>query len=223
MKYWESIIDRLQMSEVVRDCGLYVNRGGFVCCPFHNEKTPSMKVYDKSYYCFGCHSHGNVITFTEKYYNLPFKDACMKLNNQYNLGLEGMIDQHLNKRQIEMLRAKLRSEEIRKQELVIKKRIESGHIECSDIDIKYEDLFYETIKQSSLNELLVLNGMEDYIDHNNYNYSKPNIIKRFKYELVGTPDFDNKVEEYIKKADALWKNALLNKKILEEEQNEQNI
>ena len=34
-----------------------------VCCPFHNDRTPSMKV-DSRFYCFGCGASGDVIDFS---------------------------------------------------------------------------------------------------------------------------------------------------------------
>ena len=220
MKYWEEINDRLRMSDVVSNCGLQVNRAGFVCCPFHHEKTPSMKIYDKSYYCFGCHSHGKAIDFAQKFYNLSFKDACRRLNIEFKLGLDVLIDPVYNPIQKRMLSAKIESEKLKKQEADRIQRIENGIIFCSDIDKLYDFAFYETISEPSMNELLKANGMADYVDHNNYDYSQPNIIKRFRFDLVGTESFDNKVDEYLKKVHSLWKSSQLNKQIREEEENE---
>ena len=52
------------------------------CCPFHNEKVPSMKIYPKtnSFYCFGCNVGGDVIKFVMLYHNLDFKNAVRYLN-----------------------------------------------------------------------------------------------------------------------------------------------
>jgi DNA primase len=46
-------------------------------CPFHKEKTPSFTVSpDKNmFYCFGCHSGGNVFSFIEKLEGLNFPQA----------------------------------------------------------------------------------------------------------------------------------------------------
>ena len=46
-------------------------------CPFHSEKTPSFTVYpaDNSFYCFGCGSGGDAITFIRKRENLDYPDA----------------------------------------------------------------------------------------------------------------------------------------------------
>ncbi len=46
-------------------------------CPFHNEKTPSFYVYTESnsFYCFGCHAGGDVITFIRTIENLDYMEA----------------------------------------------------------------------------------------------------------------------------------------------------
>ena len=53
-------------------------------CPFHKEKTPSFTVNDVKgfYYCFGCHAHGDVITFEQQTNNLSFAEAVEKLANE---------------------------------------------------------------------------------------------------------------------------------------------
>lgn len=217
MRYWEEINDRLRMSEVIRSCGLDIHRGDFVCCPFHNEKTPSMKIYDKSYYCFGCHAHGRAIDFIQKYYGLEFKDACRRLNIEFRLGLDGEIDPSPDPIKRRILAAKIASENLKREQARRIERIENGHIECSDIDSKYENLLYYTITECSLNKLFEDNDMGEYVDHKNTDMEKPNTYKEFKYDLVGTSDFDELVEEYMDKAHKLWKTALLNKQIREEE------
>lgn len=46
-------------------------------CPFHSEKTPSFTVHpgEGFFYCFGCGSGGDVITFIMKAENLSYPDA----------------------------------------------------------------------------------------------------------------------------------------------------
>ncbi len=34
--------------------GLPIQQGGMVCCPFHADRTPSMKLNEDYFYCFGC-------------------------------------------------------------------------------------------------------------------------------------------------------------------------
>ena len=59
--------------------GIRIERNGMCCCPFHSDKTPSMKINETYYYCFGCHSTGDVIDFTARLFNLSPLDAARKL------------------------------------------------------------------------------------------------------------------------------------------------
>lgn len=62
----------------------------FACCPFHHEKTPSFSITPSKgmFYCFGCHEHGNAISFIEKYKNLSFVDAVEDLAGFAGLKVE---------------------------------------------------------------------------------------------------------------------------------------
>lgn len=81
------IKERLTMSEVLSAYGYVPNRARFVRCPFHNEKTASMKVYEKDFHCFGCGEHGDVISFVQKLFGLSFPDALKRIDGDFGLGL----------------------------------------------------------------------------------------------------------------------------------------
>lgn len=75
----EEIVNRTDISDLI---GSYVtlkrvgsNMHGL--CPFHSEKTPSFTVFSKtnSFYCFGCGSGGDAITFVMKAENLDYPSA----------------------------------------------------------------------------------------------------------------------------------------------------
>ena len=85
----QTIKDRLTMRDVLLRYGYEANNRGFMCCPFHNEKTPSMKVYEKDYHCFGCGEHGDTITFVQKLFNLSFQEALKKIDVDFGLNLYG--------------------------------------------------------------------------------------------------------------------------------------
>lgn len=89
MGYAEDIKRLVTMQDVAKAYGIHVNRMGFAECPFHREKTPSMKIYKDGggWHCFGCGEGGDVISFVMKYYGISFKEACAKLNDDFNLGL----------------------------------------------------------------------------------------------------------------------------------------
>ena len=69
--------------------GVEVGAGGFCRCPFHGEKTGSMKVYDgdRGWHCFGCHAGGSVIDFVMKLFGLSFVEAEKRLDADFRLNL----------------------------------------------------------------------------------------------------------------------------------------
>lgn len=70
--------------------GLRPNRGGFICCPFHSEDTPSCRVTpdNKHLHCFGCGEHADVISFVMKYFGITFREAVQKIDGDFNLGID---------------------------------------------------------------------------------------------------------------------------------------
>lgn len=87
-KYWEDIIRRVSVEDVIlRYSGQRPNRSHFVCCPIHGEKTPSLSVKETKWHCFGCGKGGNCINFVMEYFKQDFKTACMRINEDFNLGL----------------------------------------------------------------------------------------------------------------------------------------
>lgn len=89
MNYANEIKSSIAMRQVCEVYGIDVNRQGFACCPFHTEKTPSMKVYDgdRGFHCFGCGQNGSVIDFVMMYFKLNFAEAQKKLNDDFFLRL----------------------------------------------------------------------------------------------------------------------------------------
>lgn len=64
------------------------NRAGFIRCPFHADRTPSMKIYADGFHCFGCGAHGDVIDLVGRLFGLSAMDAAKKLNDDFSLGLQ---------------------------------------------------------------------------------------------------------------------------------------
>jgi hypothetical protein len=77
------------MTQAATFYGLEVRGDGFCRCPFHGEKTASMKVYDgeRGWHCFGCHEGGSVIDFVMKLFGLSFVDAEKRLSDDFRLDL----------------------------------------------------------------------------------------------------------------------------------------
>lgn len=75
----------VSVKEAAEYYGLEVNRGNMVCCPFHNDRTPSMKLNEDYFYCFGCGATGDVIDLVARLFNLSSYDAAKKL--AYDFGI----------------------------------------------------------------------------------------------------------------------------------------
>ena len=66
MDLFSQIKMAVSVKEAAEYYGLEVNRGNMVCCPFHNNRTPSMKLNEDYFYCFGCGATGDVIDRLEE-------------------------------------------------------------------------------------------------------------------------------------------------------------
>ena len=55
-----------------------------ICCPFHADRNPSMKV-DSRFHCFGCGADGDVIDFAAKLFQLSLRQAAEKLASDFGL------------------------------------------------------------------------------------------------------------------------------------------
>lgn len=75
----------VSMKEAAEYYGLEVNRGNMVCCPFHADRTPSMKLNEEYFYCFGCGAHGDVIALTAQLFDLPPAEAAKKLAADFGI------------------------------------------------------------------------------------------------------------------------------------------
>ena len=86
---FEDIKAAVDMPTVAQGYGLKINRAGMALCPFHQEKTPSAKIYPDGFHCFGCGVHVDVIGFTQRLFDLrrPI-DAARKLNDDFMLNLD---------------------------------------------------------------------------------------------------------------------------------------
>lgn len=64
--------------------GFQPNHRSMICCSFHADRNPSMKV-DSRFHCFGCGADGDVIDFTAKLFQLSLRQAAEKLAADFGL------------------------------------------------------------------------------------------------------------------------------------------
>lgn len=75
----------VSVKEAAEYYGLEVNRGNMVCCPFHADRTPSMKLNEDYFYCFGCGASGDVIDLAARLFGLSNYDAAKKLAADFGI------------------------------------------------------------------------------------------------------------------------------------------
>ncbi|HJD56526.1 DNA primase [Candidatus Tisiphia endosymbiont of Ptychoptera albimana] len=91
LEFYELLRTRINLSDIVRQKVVLTKKSGnyLGLCPFHVEKSPSFTVNDakRFYYCFGCTVHGDVIKFVASLSGLSYKEAAIKLANDYGIEL----------------------------------------------------------------------------------------------------------------------------------------
>lgn len=98
----EDIKAMYSMCDIVTRYGLHINRNGFCHCPFHTgDRTPSLKIYERDYYCYACGANGDIFTFVQNMDNLTFKEVFKLLGGLYeeqSFSSKYKIDQAKRKR-----------------------------------------------------------------------------------------------------------------------------
>ena len=93
MGVFDEVKERVTARAVMERAGIVFNRGNMCKCPFHQDKTASMKVkpMDKKYFCFGCGEKGDAIDFVAKYYNLSPKDAAIQIADEFGIAYDSSV------------------------------------------------------------------------------------------------------------------------------------
>ena len=110
----DEIKQKYSMREIVEKYGIKINRAGFCICPFHNEKTPSMKIYPKDYHCHACGANGDVFSFIMGIEHCDFKTAFKTLGGTYKQ--QNDYQRKLSKYRFEKAKEKRKQEEIKNKQ-----------------------------------------------------------------------------------------------------------
>ena len=86
-----NVFEAVKQSVTTRQAALVyeisVGRNGMACCPFHDDRHPSMKV-DRRFHCFACQADGDVIDFTSRLFGLSSKEAALKLAEDFSISFD---------------------------------------------------------------------------------------------------------------------------------------
>lgn len=114
----DEIKQSVSMRELVERYGIHIDRKGFCCCPFHKEKTGSMKIYKDSYNCFGCGANGDIFSFVMGMENCDFKTAYKALGGSYRQQSDhqrNLYHYHLQKRKEDEIKRLQKAEQEKKE------------------------------------------------------------------------------------------------------------
>ena len=85
MTIFQTVKSSLTPRQVAEHCGLTVGRNGMVCCPFHEDRHPSMKLNEDYFFCFGCGETGDVIDLAAKLFGCSPSDAAHRLAADFGI------------------------------------------------------------------------------------------------------------------------------------------
>ena len=163
MNIFEEVKARVSVRSVAENYGLKIGRNGMACCPFHNDKHPSMKIDDTHYHCFGCGAHGDVIGFVAATFGIGQYEAAGKINEDYHLGICDDISQnHKEKAEISrQIRNRKKVTEIKDRLSNWKKNKTDALLECERLIEKAE----KAVMDSPDPHVVIITGSFVYLMH----------------------------------------------------------
>ena len=81
---FEAVKQAVTTRQAAEHYGIHVGRNGMACCPFHKDKTPSLKA-DRRFHCFGCQADGDVIDFAARLFDLSGVEAAKRLAADFGI------------------------------------------------------------------------------------------------------------------------------------------
>lgn len=107
MDLFREVRDCVPVMEAARRYGFEPDRQGKICCPFHADEHPSLQLYkgSRGWWCYVCDRGGSVIDFVAGLFSISPREAALKLNEDFSLGLtlerpRGLERQAVNHRRL---------------------------------------------------------------------------------------------------------------------------
>ena len=88
MTIYETIKTAISVKQAAEHYGLKVSRNGMACCPFHNDRHPSLKLNEDYFFCFGCGAKGDVIDLVARLFDLSGYEAAQRLAADFGIDTE---------------------------------------------------------------------------------------------------------------------------------------
>ena len=164
---FEAVKAAVPMRAAAERFGLEVNYAGMVRCPFHDDHTPSMKLYDDHFYCFGCGRHGDVVDLTAELFCIPPYDAACKLADDFGMDASAAVVRQPVREELKIFREdQLRCQRVLSEYL----RLLTGWKEWyapTDPDAEPDDRYVEACQMIDtidyLTDLLIVGTLEQRV------------------------------------------------------------
>lgn len=182
MREFEIIRNSIKIHDVAHEYGLNVSKNGMCSCPFHQEKTASMKLYqkDNNFHCFSCGKHGDVIDLTAKLTGVDLFEAAKQLNSDFGLNVifkndkdNKQVQQHQNEYKMKLAKKLKEKEWINSAFLVMSNYMSILKLWENEYKPKARDepmnsLFLEALQEKStvenLCEILTIGSSDEHHD-----------------------------------------------------------
>lgn len=198
---FQEVKDKVSAKTVAEHYGIKVKSNGMACCPFHNDKHPSLKV-DDFYHCFACGASGDSIDFVARLFGLSQYDAAQKINQDFSLGIKN--GQYKKKPQSKKKKT-IKTDQERAD--FVKQKIQKWAIEATDILIKYLkwiEFWEEFYKPQNMEEEwhpLFVEALEkeflinQYLDILQFG-DGDEILELFEFKREEVKHYGERIEEY---------------------------
>ena len=148
--------------------GLRVNRNGMACCPFHNDRHPSMKLDAKNgggFHCFGCQEGGDVITLVARLFGSSNYDAAKKIANDFGLSVPRENSFESEETEAQRLQRERLTHGIRKRELC--KNLLAHLSDLRKVKYQTESEAMKAMEENEAYSWVIgrLDQVEDYYDY----------------------------------------------------------
>lgn len=191
---YEAILNKYTITGYLADRGVQVaavigNKIKYPC-PIHKETKPSFMVYNnpdgsETFFCFGCHKGGNIITLYKELEGISFNRTIKELGKEIHIADEEEIDIILRK--------------IRNDEKNVKK---IARDDLAELSLRFADLGYAFAERLSFHRLS-LNFLEEiYRKIDEIIWREDYITLEEMYRMI----CDDKL--FVKKAREIKKNIL---------------
>ena len=129
LSIFSEVKEYLTARQVAEYYGLQVKRNGLACCPFHDDKHPSMKI-DTNYHCFAWGVGGDAVDYVSRMFGLSQYDAALKLIEDFQLPISVRGKTAFNEQE----KVRIRKEKAKKERIIhIKERFRKWCNQSIDI------------------------------------------------------------------------------------------